>query len=351
MGDLEDIIPAFTSYLKDSKFMDCSAFVKLSDDNEHLSVGHNTYNIYSLMLRVYKTYNFTLSNPLVKAKIQSFSSRPGDMESKDDFYVLSSNLVVVETSLNNYNPAAYAFLNYTTLPTWLRVNLANRASATASDWSLYFSKHHSGTHNNQWTIIDYNVFQDMKNKKNFDSSAEGLAFLVEEFSYLMQVTDITQWILKDRYFASYNIPIDPDIYNLSNYTGGWHYNYTNDPRHDLFFSMNITSAGIEGVRAALRYNNNETGDPCQSIAPRCDITKDMSSRKGFGAIDAKAVDERFVANNSVWMISSPTHKYQPPFSFTGEYTSDPHMGMPNTYNFSWVLYDQQSFSQLMIQPE
>lgn len=35
-----------------------------------------------------------------------FSSRPGDLESKDDFYKVS-NLVVMETSLLNWNHTNY----------------------------------------------------------------------------------------------------------------------------------------------------------------------------------------------------------------------------------------------------
>jgi len=34
---------------------------------------------------------------LHKPSFQAFSSRPGDLESKDDFYILNSGLVVMET--------------------------------------------------------------------------------------------------------------------------------------------------------------------------------------------------------------------------------------------------------------
>ena len=69
------------------------------------------------MLRTYKKYEFSLHDKNVKSNL-SFSIRPGDLESKDDFYVLrESNMVVVETSLNNWNVSNYGFLKYTSVPT------------------------------------------------------------------------------------------------------------------------------------------------------------------------------------------------------------------------------------------
>lgn len=117
MGDLEDIIPCFTPTLKDKgKPTSCNALIKATDEGD-LIVGHTTFNIFSLMLRVYKTYDFALHDVGVLSNI-SFSSRPGDLESKDDFILLSgTNMVVVETSLNNWNPKNYDFIHYNSIPT------------------------------------------------------------------------------------------------------------------------------------------------------------------------------------------------------------------------------------------
>lgn len=114
MGDLEDIIPSFkVSHVRNPS---CNALFKLNQDNQ-LIVGHSTHNIFSLMLRVYKTYNFALHDDQVRSNL-SFSSRPGDLESKDDFYMLKgSKMVVTETSLNNYNRSNYLFLHPESLPT------------------------------------------------------------------------------------------------------------------------------------------------------------------------------------------------------------------------------------------
>ena len=69
------------------------------------------------------------------SKVISFSSRPGDLESKDDFYTLDNKFVVIETSLNSYNPSLYDSIKPQSIPAWLRVNLANKAAKNVSHWS------------------------------------------------------------------------------------------------------------------------------------------------------------------------------------------------------------------------
>ena len=41
----------------------------------------------------------------------SFSSRPGDLESKDDFFLMSSHLVSIETSLTIFNSTAIVIMD------------------------------------------------------------------------------------------------------------------------------------------------------------------------------------------------------------------------------------------------
>ena len=82
------------------------------------------------------------------------SSRPGDLISKDDFFLLGSGLRVLETSLDNKIPDNLKEVKYQTVPSWIRTLVANQLSTTAEEWIKYFTTQRSGTHNNQWIIID-----------------------------------------------------------------------------------------------------------------------------------------------------------------------------------------------------
>ena len=62
------------------------------------------------------------------------SSRPGDLSSKDDFYVVSifeesrsvSRLVVTETSLSTYDKSLYKLIKVEGMQAWQRAAIANR---------------------------------------------------------------------------------------------------------------------------------------------------------------------------------------------------------------------------------
>jgi Phospholipase B len=122
------------------------------------------------MLRIFKEYKINLNNPLVVSNQMILTARPGDLESKDDYYLLSNNLVVMETSLNNYNVSNYGFFHYDSLPCWMRVLLANRLAQNGSSWSQYFLSYRSGTHNNQWLVVDYNQYNNSKSSISTSSN-------------------------------------------------------------------------------------------------------------------------------------------------------------------------------------
>jgi len=59
-------------YQKKDDLMECT-IIMIINENRRLLIGHNTHNIYSLMLRVYKTYKYS------DKRVIEFSSRPGDL--------------------------------------------------------------------------------------------------------------------------------------------------------------------------------------------------------------------------------------------------------------------------------
>jgi hypothetical protein len=117
LGDLEDLDIAFktnkskkiqSSYDEDYTKKQCTVIGRLVYENDKVTdliVSHNTHNIYSLMNRVYKNYDLNLkfSNSSKWINGYKFTSRPGDLNSKDDFYITTSNLIITETSLEILN--------------------------------------------------------------------------------------------------------------------------------------------------------------------------------------------------------------------------------------------------------
>lgn len=105
----------------------CTIFVKYLGDK--MMSGHSTMNTYTQMLRIAKNYKFELHNDKVRAKVMTFSSRPGDFISKDDFFITDTGLNIMETSLLNFNQTNYNFIHEQSLPCWVRLNIANRFAA------------------------------------------------------------------------------------------------------------------------------------------------------------------------------------------------------------------------------
>ena len=77
-----------------------NGYVKLLNGDIH--VAHSSHGMYQSMLRIFKTYHFPTRNPDVGSQWISFSSRPGDLSSRDDFYTTSSGLSVFKTALMNF---------------------------------------------------------------------------------------------------------------------------------------------------------------------------------------------------------------------------------------------------------
>ena len=100
----------------------CSALVRVTPGFENLYMGHSSWFYYGATNRIFKHYTFKSSDPSIVAKTQSFSSYAGYLErlksrfkeffhnvffSLDDFYVMSSGLVMLQTTINCLNHSLY----------------------------------------------------------------------------------------------------------------------------------------------------------------------------------------------------------------------------------------------------
>lgn len=345
-SDLEDIIPAFDPHRVHSKIFkkekDCSGFVKFTKNDKNLIVGHNTHNLYTLMNRIYKYYNLgiTLSTGK-KLNNFKFSSRPGDMNSKDDFYMLSNQMVVLETSLEIENLEIYKNLNYKTIPKWIRVNIANRLANNNQDWINIFFKFNSGTHNNQWLIVDYKEFEKyMLNLTNgklpkSKTKPKDIIYIVEQIPILDRkyYEDVSSKLLEDSYFASYNAPYFKEVKENIGYLNP-PYNYsdfTHARRKFLFENLHEDVMDVESFKKVLRFHSKD--DICDTIAPRCDLIQN----RPFGAVDGKITDREMIKNMNSTIIYGPPHieGVTKPFNFQ-KYGNYSHLGIPEIFNFNWI---------------
>jgi len=315
--------------------MHCSGFVRLTGGaSPDILTGHTTFNALEFMLRVYKVYNMPIAGAV--ARVSSFSARPGDLHSKDDWYALSSNLTVIETSLTVFNRSSYAALRPATVPCWVRVSVANRLGASAPGWAGVFTAHASGTHNNDWIVTDYNALG--------RGPGAPLAHRVEEMPGVVRSWDASPALRADGFLFSVNIPNDTLIDVVSGYsrTG---LNLTTDPRARIFRRDAHGVTDLPSLRDLMTSNRYQTdpisaGDPCNAISARCDLPAADGSRHtpyAFGGIDAKLINRANLVDPEgpiALVQSGPSHAEQPAFSFA-QWESVPHAGMPERWDFSF----------------
>jgi hypothetical protein len=177
----------------------CSALVKVTAGYEDVLAGHSTWTDYSTMLRIFKHYSFNLKDPSTGAKNLSFSGYPGILVSIDDYYILGSHLIMLETTNSIYNNSLYEMVTPESLLPWQRVRAASQLAHDATEWTEYLTPYNSGTYNNQYMIIDLNK---IKPDQTIEDNALRIA---EQIPGLILSGDLTP-LLREGYFASYNVP-------------------------------------------------------------------------------------------------------------------------------------------------
>jgi hypothetical protein len=210
LGDLEDIIEKFKPS-SEGKSMDCTIIVAPSNDGDIL-FAHNTHNKYGLMNnRVFKHLEIHFTGELkniAKTHYWRFSSWPLDLESKDDFFILSSGLIVAETSLLVFNHEVYEDIEYESVPMFIRAIASHYLSDDIETWFKSFTKENSGTHMAEWIILD-------QKRTGQDTWQIGI---LDSIPLLQHWRDITSEFNAKGYWASYNTPFFEDILNRLGYS-------------------------------------------------------------------------------------------------------------------------------------
>ncbi|XP_040928403.1 putative phospholipase B-like 2 isoform X2 [Betta splendens] len=360
-GDLEDLESALnkSSDIRPLGSGSCSALIKLLPNNKDLLVSHDTWNTYQSMLRIIKKYIFAYKtspqeNVPLPGGIQAFSSYPGSIFSGDDFYILSSGLVTLETTIGNNNPDLWKFVQPTdAVMEWLRNIVANRLAASGVEWAEIFMKYNSGTYNNQWMIVDYNHFTPGKTDIKKD-----LLVVLEQIPGHVVYADKTQELLQKGYWASYNIPYYVDIFNASGCNelvekfGPW-FSLDKNPRAQIFRRNQTDVTDLDSMVRLMRYNNFKEDplskyDGCKppangenAISARSDLNPANGTypfgalkQRPHGGTDMKMTSYEMFRDYVMVAVSGPTWDQVPVFQWsTSPYKNFIHMGHPDTWKF------------------
>uniref|UniRef100_A0AAZ1XX45 Phospholipase B-like n=1 Tax=Oreochromis aureus TaxID=47969 RepID=A0AAZ1XX45_OREAU len=343
VGDLLDLIPALvpSSYtsLRDFKLPGmghCSALIKMLPGYENLLFAHSSWYTYAATMRIYKHWDFHITEPHTATGKLSFSSYPGFLVSLDDFYLLGSGLMMTQTTNNVFNSSLFQTITPNSLLAWQRVRLAHSLAKTGEEWAKTFSMYNSGTYNNQYMVLDRSKV------KLGHSLDDGALTVVEQIPSLVEYSDQTQ-TLRRGYWPSYNIPFHQKIYTMSGYVEMWEqygedFSYDLCPRAKIFRRDQCGVKDLESLKRIMRFNDYKKdpyskGDPCKSICCRNDLRERASPG---GCYDTKVTDFHLAGDFRAEAVNGPTTQDGlPPFSWD-KFSSISHQGLPQYYNFTFI---------------
>jgi len=315
----------------------CSGFIKVTGDLGNLFAAHSSWFTYSATNRIFKYYNFQLNAQQTACRKMAFSSYPGFLESLDDFYIMDSGLVMVQTTNGIYNYSLYDIVVPQSLFAWQRVRVANGMSTNGPQWYQLLSMYNSGTYNNQYMVVNYNLYTPQQQLQN------NTLFVCEQIPGLVVGADLTDQ-LERGYFASYNVPYFYEIYTLSGYPEivaqfGNDYSYQLAPRAKIFRRDQGNVIDFNSLKYLMRYNDYKfdpysEGDPMNAICSRGDL--ETVNATAFGCYDSKCTNQDMMTSLSAYIINGPTTQGLPPFSWVPPFSNTTaHYGEPTTYNFPW----------------
>jgi len=165
----------------------CSAFIATGsatiDGSVH--IGHETFTEFWNGQYMNLWINIQPSNGYNVA----FQGTPGYVSSMTDFWIASSGLAVVETTI-----VGFVGFNVKGIPEWVRIREATQFASSITEWVAIMQKGNNGGYANSWLIGDLN-------------SGE-----IARFEQGLTYTNFTS--INDGYLWGCNVPFDPRIRNL-----------------------------------------------------------------------------------------------------------------------------------------
>lgn len=358
VGDIVEILMHSKKQSQDEVESDhCSAIIKWIPEKGEVLVSHNTWTTYVMMVRLLKKY--TLNYKTSQAKAVSMSSYPGVILSFDDFYITSQHMVIQETSINNFNGSLWKGINASGIVLdFMRNTISNRLARNGSEWADVYSRHQSGTYNNQFMVVDYK-----RMGEGGKHLQDGFLTVLEQLPTLIVARDQTAVLRRQTYWSSYNVPFYGEIFSKAGYEAkvakyGDYFSYNMTARARIFRREQSSVTDISSLFRLMRLNNFKT-DPlsrCEQCSPVPNAYYAIASRgdlndpngkypmRGLGehlmgAIDAKITSSELSAHLEMVAVGGPTHLNEPPFDWRKvpvKQRNTVHQGQPSEWNFAPV---------------
>lgn len=343
----------------------CSAMVKVLDDNKDLYVAHDTWNHYSSMLRVLKSYDFAFhilpnAKYIIPGKKITFSSYPGLLYSGDDYYLLSSGMASMETTIENNNKK---IAKRNTVPNGcvlegIRAMVANRIATNGPQWAKIFSAYNSGTYNNQWMVVDYNLFTPSQTLPE-----DGLLIVLEQLPGYIKYEDLTPKLKAEKYWGSYNTPYFPEVVERSKQQDminqyGDLFTYENAPRAKIMHRDQGNVTDMKSMIKLMRYNDfthdplskcncTPSGNAELAISARSDLNpingsypQSFLGHRPHGGTDMKLTNSSLARDLQFVAIAGPTYDQVTPFQWSKSDFKNTvsHIGHPDIFKFEPYIF-------------
>ncbi|KAF8563287.1 hypothetical protein P879_10488, partial [Paragonimus westermani] len=269
--------------------------------------------------------------------------------------------VSIETTIGNSNEELWRIVRNGASNSVLepfRVGVANRMARNGAEWVSYFKYQNSGTYNNQWMIFDANLY-----KPNKPLPAKGLLTVAEQIPGLVFDADVTDVLKRQTYWASYNLPYFPLIYNASGVPGkvakyGDWYDYEKTARAQMFRRDHSSVKDLATMHKLMRYNNFKV-DPLSycNCTPNYTAENGISARSDLndpngtysipafeyrlhGGTDVKITNYTMIYTMNMLATSGPTYDDVPPFQWSKVPVKVPTPRMhPDKWMFTPIVTD------------
>uniref|UniRef100_A0A9J8BLR4 Phospholipase B-like n=1 Tax=Cyprinus carpio carpio TaxID=630221 RepID=A0A9J8BLR4_CYPCA len=162
----------------------------------------------------------------------------------------------VLTSNNMFSSSLFSVMTPEALLGWQRVRAAHALACIGKQWAQIFSKHNSGTYNNQYMVVDLKRVSLGRQIEDWSLTVveqiPGLVLYLDQ-SYALPIISIGYW-------ASYNIPFHSDIYRMSGYGVMWEkygkdFSYDLCPRVKIFRRDQRKVTNLDTLKYIMRHND------------------------------------------------------------------------------------------------